>query len=84
MRSPVMYVELKEEKVGRQKDIVEAAQEERNVNTFMVIQSHENHHAKIDQHGEILGYRYRIKLKLLKTLREITAALPPVKVNAGN
>jgi hypothetical protein len=36
-RSPVTYVELKEEKVGRQKDVVEAAQEERNVNTFTVI-----------------------------------------------
>ena len=81
--SPVTYVELKEE-VGRWKDVVEAAQEERNVNTFIVIQSHENHHAMIDQHGEILGYRYRIKPELLKTLGETTAALPPAKVNAGN
>jgi len=54
MRSPVIYVELKEEKVGRQKDIVEMAQEERNINTFTIIQSHENHHAIIDQYGEIL------------------------------
>jgi hypothetical protein len=77
-------VELKEEKVGRRKDVVEAVQEERNVNTFMVIQSHENHHAIIDQHDEILGYRYRIKPELLKTLKETTAALPPAKVNAGN
>jgi hypothetical protein len=73
-RSPVTYVELKEEKVGRRKDVVEAAQEERNINTFMVIQSHENHYAIIDQHSEILGYRYRIKPELLKTLREMTAA----------
>ena len=36
-RSPVTYVELKEEKVRRRKDVVEAAQEERNVNTFTVI-----------------------------------------------
>jgi hypothetical protein len=78
-RSPVMYVELKKEKVGRQKNVVEAAQEERNVNTFTVIQSHENYHAIIDQHGEILGYRYHIKPKLLKTIRETTAALPPAK-----
>ena len=84
MRSPVTYVELKEEKVGRQKDIMEAAQEERNVNMFTVIQSYENHHVIIDQYGEILGYRYCIKPKLLKTLREMTAALPPAKVNAGN
>ena len=83
-RSPVTYVELKEERVGRRKDVVEAAQEERNVNTFTVIQSHENHHAIIDQHGEILGYRYRIKPELIKTLGETTAALPPTKVNAGN
>ena len=82
-RSPVTYVEL-EKKVGRRKDVVVAAQEERNVNMFTVIQSHENHHAIIDQHGEILGYRYRIKPELLKTLRETTAALPPAKVNAGN
>ena len=80
----VTYVELKKEKVGRRKDVVEAVQEERNVNTFTVIQSHENHHTIIDQHGEILGYRYCIKPELLKTLREITAALPPAKVNAGN
>ena len=83
-RSPVTYVELKEEKVGRRKDVVEAAQEERDVNTFTVIQSHENHHAIIDQHGEILGYWYHIKRELLKILRETTAALPPAKVNAGN
>ena len=83
-RSPVTYVELKKEKMGRQKDIVEAVQEERNVNTFRVIQSYENHHAIIDQHGEILGYRYRIKPELLKTLGETTVALPPTKVNAGN
>jgi uncharacterized protein YeaC (DUF1315 family) len=83
-RSPVTYVELKNEKVGRWKDVVEATQEEGNVNMFTVIQSYENHHAIIDQHGEILGYRYRIKPELLKTLRETTAALPPAKVNAGN
>ena len=83
-RSPVTYVELKEEKVGRWKDIVEAAQEERNVNTFTVIQSHRNHHAIIYQHGEILGYQYRIKPELLNRLRETTAALPPAKINAGN
>ena len=82
-RSPVTYVELKEEKVGRRKDIVEAAQEGRNVNTFTVIQSHENHHAIIDQHGEILGYWYRIKPELLKILGETTAALPVTVVCCG-
>jgi hypothetical protein len=37
MRSSVTYVELKEEKVERRKDIMEAAQEERNINMFIVI-----------------------------------------------
>jgi hypothetical protein len=41
MTSPVSYVELKEKKVGRRKDVVEAAQEERDINTFTVINSHE-------------------------------------------
>jgi hypothetical protein len=82
--SPVSYVELKEKKVGRRKDVVEAAQEERDINTFTVINSHENHHAIIDERGEILGYRYRIKQEHLQTLEETTAALPPAKVNAGN
>ncbi len=71
--SPVSYVELKEEKVGRRKDVVEAAQE-RDINTFTVINSHENHHAIIDERGEILGYRYRIKPEHLQTLEETTAA----------
>jgi hypothetical protein len=79
----VTYIELKE-KVERQKDIVEVVQKERNINTFMVIQSHENHHAIIDQYDEILGYRYHIKPELLNMLREITVALPSPKVNAGN
>ncbi len=83
-KSRVTYVELKEERVGRQKEVLEAAKEGRDVNTFKVIKSHENHHAIIDQHGEILGYRFRIKPELLKTLDETTAALPPAKVNARN
>ena len=83
-KSPVTYVELKEEKVGRRKEVLEAAKEERDVNTFTVIKSHENHHMIIDQHGEILGYRYRIKRDLLKRVEETTAALPPAKVNARN
>jgi len=61
-----------------------SAKEGRDVNTFTVIKSHENHHAIIDQHGEILGYRFRIKPELLKTLDETTAALPSAKVNARN
>ena len=38
----------------------------------------------IDEEHDILGYRYRIKPELLKTLEETTVALPPAKVNAGN
>ena len=82
--SPVSYVELKEQKVGRQKEVVEGVKEERDINTFTVINSNDNHDAIIDERGEILGYRYRIKLEHLKTLEETTAALPPTKVNAGN
>src|SRR5580692_4099869 len=82
--SPVSYVELKEHKMGRWKEVVEGAKEERDINTFTVINFHENHHAIIDERGEILGYRYRIKLEHLETLEETIAAVPPAKVNAGN
>jgi hypothetical protein len=54
-----------------------------NINTFMVIKSHENHHAIIDNCGVTLGYRYHIKPELLKTLEETTADLPHMGVNAG-
>ena len=50
----------------------------------MVIKSHENHHAIIDERGEILGYRYRIKPDLLRTLEETTEDLPRTGVNTGN
>jgi hypothetical protein len=82
--SPVLYVELKEQKVGRRKEVVERAKEERNINTFIVINSYDNHHVIIDEHGEILGYQYCIKLEHLQTLEETTVALPSAKVNAGN
>jgi hypothetical protein len=83
-KSPITYVELKEARVGKQNEVLEAAKEGRDVNTFTVIKSHKNHHAIIDQHGEILGYRFRIKHELLNTLDETTAALPPARVNARN
>ena len=50
----------------------------------MVIKSHENHHAIINEQCEILGYRYYIKPELLRTLEETTVALPGMEVNAGN
>ena len=34
---PVSYVELKEQKVGRRKEVVEGAKEKRDINTFVVI-----------------------------------------------
>jgi hypothetical protein len=80
--SPITYVQLKEDRKGRQKEVLKAAKEG-DINTFTVIKSHENHHAIIDERGEILGYRYRIKPELLRTLEETTADLPHTGVNAG-
>jgi hypothetical protein len=54
--SLVSYVELKEQKVGRQKEVVERAKEERDINTFTIINSYDNHHVIIDKRREILGY----------------------------
>src|SRR5580692_9680138 len=82
-KSPIMYVQLKENRKGDPKKVLEVAKQE-DTDTFMVIRSHENHHAIIDECGEILGYRYRIKPELLETLKETTAVLPHTKVNAGN
>ena len=81
--SPVTYVQLKEDRKGRQKEVLEVAKEG-DINTFTVIKSNENHHEIIDERGVILGYRYRIKPNLLKTLEETTANLPCTGVNAGN
>jgi hypothetical protein len=53
---PVLYVELKEQKVGRQKEIVEGIKEKRDINMFTIINSYDNYHAIIDECGEILGY----------------------------
>ena len=81
--SPITYVQLKEDRKGVQKEVLEAAKQE-DVDTFTVIKSHENHHAIIDERGEILGYRYRIKPQLLETLAETTSNLPHTGINAGN
>jgi hypothetical protein len=51
--------------VGRWKEVVERAKEERDINMFMVINSYDNHHVIIDERGEILVYQYRIKLEHL-------------------
>jgi hypothetical protein len=50
----------------------------------MIIKFYKNHHVIIDEQCEILGYRYRIKLELLRILEETTAALPCTGVNASN
>ena len=80
--SPVTYVQLKKDRKGRQKEVLEVAKE-RDINTFTVIKSDENYHAIIDECGVTLGYRYHIKPKLLKTLEETTADLPHMGINAG-
>ena len=54
---------------------------ERDINTFSVIKSDENHYAIIDEHGVTLGYCYCIKPKLLKMLEEKIADLPYIGVN---
>ena len=84
MTSPITYVQLKEDRKGVQKEVLEAAKQEDIDDTFTVIKSHENHHAIIDERGEILGYRYRIKPQLLETLAETTSNLPHTGINAGN
>ena len=83
MTSPISYMQLKEDRKGIREEVLEGAKQG-DVDTFMVIKSHENHHTIIDEQYEILGYRYRIKPELLKTLEEMTAALPHTEVNAGN
>src|SRR6266481_250287 len=80
--SLILYVQLKEDRIGIRKEVLEAAKQE-DVNTFAVIKSHQDHHAIIDKHGEILGYQYRIKPDLLETLEETTENLPHMGVNAG-
>jgi hypothetical protein len=81
--SLISYVQLKEDRKGTREKVLEAAKQG-DINTFTVIKSHKNHHAIIDEEHDILGYQYRIKLELLRTLEETTAALPRKGVNAGN
>src|SRR6266481_9259069 len=58
--SPITYVELKEDRKGIRKEVLEAAKQE-DINTFTIIKSHEAHHAIIDERGEILGYQFHIE-----------------------
>jgi hypothetical protein len=46
--SLVMYVQLKEDRKGRQKEVLKIAKEG-DINTFTVIKSDENHHEIIDE-----------------------------------
>ena len=80
--SPISYIELKKSVKGNRKDVLAAAKEG-DVNNFTVIQTHPDHHAIIDEQGEVLGYRYRIKSDFLKTLAESTSNLPSSKMKAG-
>jgi hypothetical protein len=73
---------LKEDRKGTQKEVLEAAKEE-DINMFTVIKSDEKHHAIVDERGVTLGYSYCVNPKLLETLKEMTADLPHMGVNAG-
>ena len=80
--SPVTYVQLKGDRKGRQKEVLEVAKNG-DINTFIVIKSDENHHMIINKRGVALGYRYHVKPELLKMLKETTKDLPHMGVNAG-
>ena len=82
MKSLVTYVQLKKERKEEWKNVLEAAKQG-DINTFTIIKSYENHHTIIDEHGEILGYRYQIKPDLLEKLAKTTGDLPHKGVNAG-
>jgi len=79
----ISYMQLKEDRKRRQKEVLEVTKQ-KDINMFMVIKSHENHHVIIDEYGEILGYRYHIKDDLLRILKEMTEDLPHMRVNTGN
>ena len=83
MTSLITYVQLKEDRKGRQKEVLEVAKQG-DMNNFMVIKSHENYCVIIDKCDEILGYRYHIKLDLLRILDETTEDLPHTGVNTSN
>ena len=80
--SPITYVQLKDDARGNRREVLEAAKQG-DINMFMVIKSGKDHHAIVDECGEILGYRYQIKPGLLATLAETTSNLPPTSVAAG-
>jgi hypothetical protein len=70
MIPPVTYMQLKEDRKGRQKKILEIAKEG-DINMFMVVKSDENHHTIIDKRSVTLGYCYCIKPNLLKMLEQL-------------
>ena len=80
---PILYVQLKEDRKGTREKVLEVAKQG-DINTFIVIKSHENHHAIIDEKHDILGYWYCIKPELLRMLEETTVALPRMGVNTSN
>ena len=69
--SPVMYIQLKEDRKGKQKEILEVAKQG-DINMFTVIKFDENHHAIIEC-GKILRYHCCIKCELFRMLEEMTA-----------
>jgi hypothetical protein len=83
MTFSISYMQLKKDRKGRQKEVLEVAKQ-RDINIFIVIKSYENHHTIIDECGEILRYRYRIKNDLLRMLKEMAKDLPLMRVNIDN
>ena len=51
-KSPLTYVQLKEDRKGEWKDVLEVAKQG-DISTFTVIKSYENHHAIINECSEI-------------------------------
>jgi hypothetical protein len=80
-RSLITYNELKEDQKSDKRQVLETAQSE-DVSTFFFINSTEKHHAIVDRHTNILGYRYRIPEKFLTILSKSTSTLPHTTANA--
>ena len=80
--SPVLYHELKKNRRENHKHVLEAA-ESSDISDFLYIDSAEQHHAIVDRHGNILGYRYPIPEQFLKSLPASTSALPCISTKAG-
>ncbi|KAI9842381.1 MAG: hypothetical protein M1837_007301 [Sclerophora amabilis] len=75
--APVIYPTLKQEQF-KKFDVTPYYRQR-----LVRIPSSETHHATVDNHGNILAYRVRIPLPLVKTLTKSADALPPVPITEG-